>query len=90
MCHCLAGDDAVALAPGGADDDGRAVVVVPEFRRRHEPERIRNDVAQRPVADDHSRDAFRRKHQLLDSFLRGQPPDVEDVRRIGGLCERFG
>ena len=45
VCHCLAGDDAVALAPGGADDDGRAVVVVrrapPAARTRSHPERRR-------------------------------------------------
>ena len=90
MRHRLAGDDAVALPPGRADDDRSAVVVVAELLRRHEADGIGNEVSQRAVADDDAGDASSRVDELLDAFLRRQPADVEHVGRLVRLCQRLG
>ena len=83
-------NDAIPLATGRADDHGRPLVVAAELGRRHETDRIGHEAPERPVADDHERDALRRPRQLRDPFLRRQPTDEEHVRWILRLGDRFG
>jgi hypothetical protein len=49
---------------------------------RRERLRLRHARAQRPVADDHPRQALGRVHELEDPLLLAEPPGEEDVRRV--------
>jgi hypothetical protein len=69
---------------------GRALEVRPELRVRHEAERLRHFVPQRPVADDDQRHAVGRCHEVEDALLGREPADVEDVRRLSLPSAGFG
>ena len=89
--HRLARGHAVALAPRRDADDRGALVV----RRRAptaatKPTRLRDAVAQRPVADDHARQAVGRLDELEDALLLAEPAREEDVRRLGGRADVLG
>ena len=88
--HRLAGHDSVALSPRRTDDDGSPLVVRPELGRRHEADGVGYEAPERPVADDHARDALRGPRQLRDPLFRRQPTDEQHVRWIRRLDERFG
>ena len=77
--HRLPGYDAIALPPGRADDDSRALVVRAEIAWRDEADGIRNSIAERPVSDDHTWDSLGRLEELEDALLFREPPDEEDV-----------
>jgi hypothetical protein len=85
----VARDDAVALAPRRAYDDGRALVPGAELARRDEPDAVGEQVPQRAVPDDHAREPVRRLDELGDALLVREAADVEDVRRILGLAHRL-
>ena len=86
--HRLARDHAVALTPRRDDDDGGPLVVRAEVPWRDEPDRLREQRAQRPVADDDERQPVRGSRKLADALLLGETPDVEGVRWLVGLRRR--
>ena len=82
MRHRLSRNDAVALPARRADDGGRTLVVRTELSRRNEPDSFGDTVAQRPVADDHTRHAIRCLEKLEDPLLFREAADEESVRRF--------
>jgi len=88
--HGLAGDDPVALPPGGTANHRRPLVVGAERPRRNEADRIGHEPPQRPVADDDPRQPLGRGGELLDPLLRGEPAHVEDVCGLGRLSDALG
>src|SRR5205823_2260463 len=58
--HPFAGDDAVALPPGGHAHDRSALIVGAELVVRNEADRLRHLPTQGPVADNHTRQSLRR------------------------------
>ena len=88
--HRLGAHDAEALAVRRARDHGRPLVQRPERVMRHEPQRARNLLAQRPVSRDDEVHAGRGLHELQDPLLRREPSREQDLRRVGGLRDGLG
>jgi hypothetical protein len=70
------------LAVRGQDDDGGARVEPVQLGMRQEPERVRDERAQRPVTGDDEVQPAGRLDQLANTLLRREPPGVEDFRRL--------
>ena len=68
---------------GRADDDGRPLVVRAELARRDEADRVRNAVAERPVADDRRAASLRSPRAA-----RGSPSPPRAARRTGRAAAR--
>ena len=90
MRHRLARDDAVALTARRYDDDRRTLVARAELRRRHEADRLREERAQRAVADDDERQPGAASASSRTPFSFDRRADVQDVRRVVRLADRRG
>ena len=80
--HRLGAGEAEALSPRGTDDDRGPRVEAVALGRGDRPG-ARHPLAQRPVAHDHEVQPLPCLEQLLDALLRRQPPDEENLRRVG-------
>src|SRR5438552_17707786 len=77
--HRLEDAEGKPLAVRREDDEGRALVEAAELVVRHEAEGVGDSVTKRPVAGDDEVHALRRRHELLDPLLRGEPSDEEHL-----------